>query len=202
MINRVLITSLVHWILNLQLGFRHQKKKGITKISRINTQERAHHNLKLTTISTLRWMELYNHTRLHLARTQAGGRKVSYIHIARNNFQQRGLFKPAQYLRNNLDHLPLIRLRIQATCHILPNLYLANDHTSPMTPKFAPLASPSTLWVINSRWHYPLLLPIFTLLPTCHPKSYPYPPQRWPLLLFLLHWAPTNCGHAIRLYDP
>jgi len=91
------------------------------------SRERAYRDILRTTISTLWRMDLLNQAPLHLPHTNF--RKASYIHIAHDNLQRRDLFKPAQYLRSHLDHLPLLRLRTQATSYIPSHLHLANDHT-------------------------------------------------------------------------
>ena len=104
--------------------------------------ERVYRNILRTTINTLWRMELLNLTPLHLSHNNC--RKVSYIHIARDDLQRRDLFKPAQYLRSHLDQLPLLRLRTQVTSYIPSHLQLANNHT--YTP--------------YDQWYFPSCLPI------------------------------------------
>jgi len=58
------------------------------------SRERAYRNILCTTISTLWLIELLNHANLHLPHTNC--RKVSYIHLARDDLQRCDLFKPAQ----------------------------------------------------------------------------------------------------------
>jgi len=104
-------------------------------------RERAYRNILRTTISTLWRMDLLNHAPLHLPHTNC--RKVSYIHIARDDLQRRDLFKPAQYLRSRLDPLPLLRLPTQATSYIPFHLHLANDHAyTPSDQRYCPSCLP------------------------------------------------------------
>ena len=72
-------------------------------------------------------MELLNQAPLHQPHTNC--KKVSYIHIARDDLQHRNVFKPSQYLRSHLDQLPLLRLRTQANSYIPSHLHLTNDYT-------------------------------------------------------------------------
>ena len=72
-------------------------------------------------------MDLLNHAPQHLPHSHC--KKASYLLIARDDLQRCDPFKPARHLRSQLDQLPVLRLRTQATSYIPSHLHLAHDHT-------------------------------------------------------------------------
>ena len=90
-------------------------------------RERAFRNLMRKRISALWRSELY-----HAGTPAPGvpiGRFTTYICITREDLQRIDLFKPAQYLRTHYNHLPLLRVRTQATGYIPTHLFLDPSHT-------------------------------------------------------------------------
>ena len=66
-----------------------------------------------------------------LAHMQANplGERPPIFEIAHDTLQRLDLFKPAQFLRIPHNHLPLLRLRTQATNYIPTHLHLSNTET-------------------------------------------------------------------------
>jgi len=128
------------------------------------SRERAYRNILRTTTSTLWRMELLNHAPIHMPHINY--RKASYIHIACDDLQRRGLFKSAQYLRSHLDQLPLLRFRTLAISYIPSHFHLANDHTyTPYDQRYCP----SCLPIQNVGNHLHTLLHCPHSSPLSHP---------------------------------
>jgi len=93
-------------------------------------RERAFRNMIRIFFSDLWKEQLYNAARTHAGQPLCWmyeaflpggctGRKASYIQIAHDDSQRLDLFKPAQFLRIPHNQLPLLRLRTQATSHVV-----------------------------------------------------------------------------------